>query len=516
MFLQIFYTVSFVFVLILILIYWKLIRPGKRIYDLLREQGIPCEPFVPLIGQLPELYVYRKRNQLMKYHEDLSAKHGFVFLFGLGAYPRLVVQDVELIGDILGRSHAHNYYKPADLSERLKPLIGLHNLLISNGEEHERARKMLNPGFHFENLRSMIPVMVEQTERSIEKILLSDSKAVNLQKEMSFLTLTIVASSAFGENFETIDNAREIICEAFIEALDAIVSRTLCLIDQIPLFSRLPFWGKDVVDKGCEKASQFVEKIIADRKQGRTTNICVKDDILSLLLSAEDAHGKRFTDEEIKQEAMVFVLAGHQSTSDLMTWVLYVLMKNPDVLEACRQEIDRVLPNRTNPTYDKLNELHLCESIIYETLRLYPPIPFFVRQCIREHTIRSSTHRIFIPLGTTILINTYLVHRQEGLWKNPLKFDYTRWMRDPVTGFKPRLSHPFSYLPFASGPRNCIGQNFALLEAKVILAMFVQRCDFQLEPKDQNVDVDVRITMRPKFGLFARVSRRKSTKNEEN
>jgi cytochrome P450/NADPH-cytochrome P450 reductase len=508
MLLQVLYTCFALVSVSLFFIYWKLIRPGKYIYDVLRAQGVSCEPFVPLLGQLPQMNQYRKRNQLMNYFEDLSEKHGRIFLFSLGLFPRLVVQEPELVSHILGRTYAQNYHKPADLSTRLKPLIGLHNLLISNGPEHARARKMLNPGFHFKNLQSMVSIMADQTSKTINTLLKSCETPINLQKELSILTLTIVASSAFGESFEKITNAREIVCEAFIEALNAIVNRALCLIDQIPLFSRLPFWGKDIIDKGCEKASSFVEQIIADRKQGRTKNMCAHDDILDLLLSAVDDQGNKFTDEEIKQEAMVFVLAGHQSTSDLMTWLMYVLMTNPTVLRDCQDEVDRVLPNGMIPTYENLNDLNICESVIYETLRLYPSIPFFVRQCIREHTINSSNHKLYIPVGTTILINTYLIHRDATYWPRPLEFDYTRWMRDPTTGLKPKLAHPYCYLPFALGPRNCIGKNFALLEAKVILSMFVQRCFFELEPKNQNVAKDIRITMRPKFGLFSKLTRR--------
>jgi cytochrome P450 len=508
MFFQFLNTIFSLIIVSLLIIYWKVIRPGKYIYNVLQAQGIPCEPFVPFIGQLPQLYRYRKQNQIMKFHEELTKKYGLNFLFLLGPYPRFVIQEVELIADVLNRTHAHNYQKPSDLSRRLKPLIGLHNLLISNGNEHERARKMLNPGFHFENLRSMVSIMTKQTTKAIDTLLEACEKPINLQKEMSLLTLTIIASSAFGENYETIANARNIVSEAFVAALDAIVNRTILLIDQIPLFSRLPFWGKDIVDRGHEKASIFVEQIITDRKRGRTKNMCEGEDILDLLLQAVDKHGKHFTDEEVKEEAMAFVLAGHQSTGDLMTWIMYILMTNPSVLHACQEEIDRVLPDGMIPTYENLNDLNICESVIKETLRLYPPIPFFVRQCTREHTIKTADHQFHIPVNATILINTYLIHRQEIYWPRPLQFDYTRWMRDPVTGIKPKLVHPYCYLPFASGSRNCIGQHFALLEAKVILAMFVQRCHLELEPKNQPMVVDVRITMRPKFGLFSKITRR--------
>ncbi|CAF0720388.1 unnamed protein product [Adineta steineri] len=509
MFLQCLYTTFTLTFILLFIIYWKLIRPGKRIYDVLRAQGIPCEPFVPLLGQVPRLYKYNKQNRIMNFHEELCKKHGLIFMFGLGSYPRLVVQDADLIADILGRAHAPYYQKPRDLSSRLKPLIGLRNLLISNGYEHARARRMLNPGFHFENLRSMVSNMTDETTKMIDKLFESCGKTINLEKELSFLTLTIIASSAFGGNFETMVNAREIVSEAFIAALDAIVNRSLLLIDQIPFFSRLPFWGKDIIDKGCEKALNFVEQIINDRKQGRSKNLCQNADILDLLLKAVDSHGEHFTDEEIRQEAMAFVLAGHQSTGDLMVWIMYVLMTNPSILNACQNEVDRVLPNGMIPTYEKLNELNICESIIHETLRLYPPIPFFVRQCIQDHTIKSKNYQLNIPADATILINSYLIHREEKYWPRPLEFDYTRWMRDPETGLKPKLAHPYCYLPFASGPRSCIGQNFALIEAKVILAMFVQRCNFELEPKNQKIAMDVRIIMRPKFGLFSKITKRR-------
>lgn len=493
----------------LLIFYWRVIRPGKYIYDVLRAQGVPSEPFVPIFGQVPQLYRYNKQHRLMCFHEELREKHGSIYVFGLGAYPRLVVQDVELIADILGRAHAPLYHKPADLSCRLKPLIGPRNLLISNGIEHSRARKMLNPGFHFDNLRSMVSIMIDQTTKTIDALLASDGKIVNLEKELGHLALTIIASSAFGENFETIVNAREIVCTAFIAALDAIVNRSLLLIDQIPFLSRLPLWGKDIIDRGCEKALNFVEQIISDRKLGLTKNLCENADILDLLLQAVDSHGEHFTDDEIRQEAMALVLAGHQSTGDLMVWVMYVLMTKPDVLQACREEVDRVLPDGSPPTYDKLSELHVCESVISETLRLYPPIPFFVRQCIEEHTIQSTDRRLVIPVGTTVLINSYLVHRDEKYWSRPLEFDYTRWMRDPDSGRKPKLAHPYCYLPFASGPRSCIGQNFALIEAKVTLAMLVQRCHFELEPKDQQIALDMRIILRPKFGLFGKITKRR-------
>ncbi|CAF0968276.1 unnamed protein product [Rotaria sordida] len=169
------------------------------------------------------------------------------------------------------------------------------------------------------------------------------------------------------------------------------------------------------------------------------------------------------------------------------------------------------------PSYEHMNDLQVCEAILQETLRLYPPVPWFVRKCIREHTIGSDGHhQVRIPVGTTIAIMTYMLHRRADFWPRPLEFDYMRWMRNPMTGLKPKLTHPFCYLPFAAGSRNCIGQNFALLEAKVMLAMFVQRLvvpTLKLAIGWRHVD---ECPVNPRIPHYMVVAGRSDTSNSEN
>ncbi|CAF1189355.1 unnamed protein product [Rotaria sp. Silwood1] len=508
--LAVLYTVGALIISIVVLIYWKLIRTPKRFYDEFRRQGVPGEPFVPLIGQLRDLYRAIQNDASMAYRMSLAQKHGYVYLIGFGPDVELIVNEPDLIADILGHSHVHDYQKPSDLAKLFAPLIGTHNLLVSEGIEHERARKMLNPAFHFTHLQSMISIMTDQTAKAIDELVLvsSQKQFIDIQTALNSMTLTIIASSAFGQNFETVANAKEIVSRAFTDVLDAIEYRGMRMIDSIPIVARLPFWHKRLLDKACQDISRFVDQLIDDRRHGQSSSLCSGQDLLDLLLSAVDQEGKSFSDQEIKEQAITFVLAGHETTGNLMTWVMYVLMTHEDVWRACREEVDKVLPNGIEPTPDRLNELAICEAVLQETLRLYPPAPFFSRQCIREHTIgKEGQRQLRIPVGSIISFNTYLLHRREDFWPRALVFDYRRWLRDPISGLKPKLTHPFCYLPFAAGQRNCIGQNFALLEAKVMLAMFVQRCDFTIEP-NQNITTDVRITMRAKYGLRAKVTRR--------
>ncbi|UJR07710.1 hypothetical protein I4U23_011995 [Adineta vaga] len=503
-------TLLFLLSITIFIIYMKLVRPEKRAYDILRAQGVPGEPFIPLLGQLSTLHRYREADIMMKYYEDMTEKYGSVFLYCFGPVMRLVINEPDMLADVLSRTNAHNYVKPTLGSTIFAPIIGHHNLLVAEGNEHERARRMINPAFHHINLKSMISIIADRIQRVIEKIFnetnLSENE-IDLQVLFNTLTLSIIVSSAFGSDLEANAQAKDIMTRVLNEALDAILYRSLRMINQIPFLSKLPFWKKDIVDKGGRVVAKFVDELITDRRQGHSTSMSNGPDLLDLLLSTVDNEGKVFTDQEIKEQALTFVLAGSETTGNLMVWVFYILMTHDTVFQACREEVDQIIPYGIEITNEHLADLVICEAVINETLRLYPSAPVFVRQCIHEHTI-GTKQKLRIPVGTSVLINSYTLHRRSDLWSRPLEFDYTRWLRDPKTGLKPKLPHPFAYLPFAAGPRNCIGQNFALLEAKIMLAMFVQQCDFKLI-SGQKIVPDLKITLRTKYGLFANITRRK-------
>ena len=508
--LNIIYTILGLIITVCICLYVKLVRKPKHIFDTLKAQGIPGEPFVPIIGQMLNVLRANKEDRSVEYFYDLSKKFGDCFLCSIGPLVRLVVLHPELIGQMLGRTKGHNYRKSKELTNILKSFIGEHNLLVSETEEHERARTMLNPAFHFVNLRSMISIMVNETSKMIDS-LLKTAHQFRVDSELNSLTLSIISSSAFGRSFDVKLDGNQSFADIFNEVKDAVGYRTIRLINQNDFIDRLPFWGRQLIDKGSKLLNEFVDQSIVARRTGQSTSLCSGPDILDLLLSAVDENGQPFTDQQIKDEALTFVLAGHETTGNLMTWTIYHLMLHDDVLKACQEEVNRILPNGIIPTFDHLADLQIIEAVIYETLRLYPPAPSFVREAIRPHTINTvdNQRKIFIPTDTHVLVNIYAIHRDERYWPNPHEFNYKRWLRDPATGLKPKLSHPFAFLPFAAGSRNCIGQNFAILEAKVILAMFLQQCDFQLIPGQVIVPESKGVTMSPKYGMYANIKKRK-------
>jgi cytochrome P450/NADPH-cytochrome P450 reductase len=323
----------------------------------------------------------------------------------------------ELLADVLSRSKAEYYEKTTFVINILKPLIGVHNLLLSKHDEHERARKMLNPAFHSINLRSMVPIMSSKTAETIDSLLSTSltTDSIRLDTQLSILTLSIIASSAFGQSFETIPHAKDIICGEFHEAKETLEYRSLRMINQVKFLDELPFWGKHILVETVNKLNHIIDQTIADRRSGKSSSLCSGQDLLDLLLSAVDEQGESFSDQQIKDEAMTFVLAGHETTSNLLTWALYALMLHDEVLKVCQEEVDRILPNGTIPTFEHLSDLQVIEAVLYETLRLYPAAPVYGRHCVKEHTIASSNGeiKIHIPVDTMIVINTYVLHRRE-------------------------------------------------------------------------------------------------------
>lgn len=502
-----------VFVTFLLIIYWKCIRQAKSMYDILHRQGIPGEPFVPILGQLVKVRQSRAKNRFMIYVDDLQKTHGNIFHFGFGPFIYLFINDPDMIANIFNRSHAQNYTRTSELTNVLKQFLGPHNLFVTEGKEHEWSRKLMNPAFHFANFQSMVPIMSQETDKFIDKLLelsssSKDNTPVDLYIQFQSLTLSIIVLSCFGKSIEITDDKKQSFCQAFTQALQAILYRSTRMIDKIPFLAKLPFWRKNLIDAHTQEIDHFIDQIINERKNDKTSCASSMVDLLDLLLSVVDSEGQPMSDEIIKEHILGFIFAGHETTGNLIAWTMYILMTNESVLEACRKEVDQVLSDGIELTYKETSKLVVCEAVLQETLRLYPPVPFLTRHSASERMIGNiGENQLHIPAGTNVVICPWLLHRLAEFWPRPLEFDYTRWLRDPVTGLKPKLAHRFCYLPFAAGAHNCIGRNFALLEAKIVLAQLVKRCRFDLEP-DQIIVPEVRLTLRPKYGLLARVNKR--------
>jgi cytochrome P450 len=215
------------------------------------------------------------------------------------------------------------------------------------------------------------------------------------------------------------------------------------------------------------------------------------NDLVGMLLAAQDAGtGERMTDRQVRDEVMTIFLAGHETTSVALTWTFYLLSQHPAVAAKLRSELDAVLGGRA-PTVDDLANLPYNRMVIDEALRLYPPAWVLSRTPLADDVIGGYR----IPKGSNVFLSPYVTHRHPAFWDDPERFDPERFTPERAAG-RPR----FAYFPFGGGPRQCIGNNFALLEAQLLLATIFQRYRLELWPEHQ-VGLLPLITLRPKGGL---------------
>ena len=194
--LQILFFINiFIVLTLLTVIYLKVIRPQKQIYDAFRAQGIFGEPFRPVVGQILEVIKHRNKDTLFVYFLELLERHGPVYLFDFGLLTRLNCHEQDLLADVLSRTNASNYSKSSDFSAVFIPLVGHHSLLTMEGNEHERARRMINPAFHHVNLKSMVSIITDRTAKAIQSVFSNDqnSRSVDLQVLFNELTLSITS-----------------------------------------------------------------------------------------------------------------------------------------------------------------------------------------------------------------------------------------------------------------------------------------------------------------------------------
>ena len=208
--------------------------------------------------------------------------------------------------------------------------------------------------------------------------------------------------------------------------------------------------------------------------------------------AVEEGSDRGMSDQELRDEVITMVLAGHETTANLLSWTFYLLSKHPEIEARVREEAQRVLGDR-DPTLEAVKTLEYTRMVLDEALRLYPPAWIFERQTIADDELGG----FFVKKGSIVGISPYVLHRHPRYWENPEGFDPERFRSKDAS--RPR----WSYLPFGGGPRMCIGNHFALMEAQIILAMIVREHRLELDPS-QPVIVDPVITLRPKRGIFVR------------
>jgi cytochrome P450 len=418
----------------------------------------------------------------LDYFTAMAQKYGDVSGMRIGKFRSLFINRPDLIEDVLV-NNARLYHKGRILRAN-KYLFG-EGLLTSEGDFWLRQRRLAQPAFHRARVNAYAATMAEYAEQMIATWRNGEER--DIHEEMMQLALRIVSKTLF--DADVARDAKEI-----GETLDVLLQiaanfgRTIL----VPLWVPSP---RNIRAKlGIKRLEKVIYRIIAERRaNGRDTG-----DLLSILLHAQDEDGSHMNDRQLRDETITLFLAGHETTANTLAWTWWLLAQNPAVEKKFHEELDGVLGGRA-PEVDDLPRLAFLNNVLTESLRLYPTAWGMARLAAEEHEIAGYPVR----RGYGVAFAQWVIHRDARWFDAPLEFRPERW----DNGLAKQLPR-FAYFPFGGGPRQCIGNTFALMEANVVLATIGQKFRFQLVP-DHKVTPLASITLRPKNGIQVRLETRK-------
>ncbi len=465
----------------------------------------PAYP-TPSAGKLPSwLLFFRARHSWLHslFERSYRMKMGEVHLFGNHVY---MVNEPKWVRHVMVDAIA-NYPKHRLLDKALQPLLGA-SLITTNGALWERQRNMMNPAFESARIAVAFPLMLQAAQALVERLdQLPDGAAHDMEIDMTHVTGDIIFRTILSKPMEG-EQARRIFA-AFAEFQQLAPRLSLPLIYGLewamPLL--VPFWQVRRSRRAAAEIRGLLGELIRprfERHRSRSRDdfaqgdLARPRDILEAMLDAVDeTSGEAMSFEEALDQVAVLFLAGHETSASALTWALHLLANAPDVQRRVHAEVDRVLGRRI-PAAADLRELVLVRQVFRETLRLFPPVGFLTREAVAGDCMRDKT----IPANASVVISPWLIHRHRELWSHPDAFDPDRF--DSAAG---RESAKTAYLPFGTGPRVCIGANFALQEATLLLAMLAQRYRFEPVP-GQSPEPVGRITIRSANGVSLRIFKR--------
>ncbi|HEY7038341.1 MAG TPA: cytochrome P450 [Methylomirabilota bacterium] len=423
-----------------------------------------------------------RRDQL-GFYESCARDYGDLVETRLGPYRVLLIYHPDAIEELFV-ARSRDFIKSRGV-RLLRPLLG-NGLFLAEGESWLRQRRLLQPAFHRQRVAGYGEVMTAYAARHVADW--KDGDVREIHGEMMAVTQAIVGKTLFdadvsGDAHE-VSQAARVLAEDFGARL-----RTLTLI---------PYWVPTPRNlrsrRAIRRLDDLIHRIIAERRAREED----RGDLLSMLLQARDADdGSRMTTQQVRDEAMTMFLAGHETTAVALSWAWYLLARHPEAEARLADELGEVLGDRP-PAVADLPRLRYAGMVVTEAMRLYPPAYGLGRQAARATEIAGQA----VAAGDILIAPTWVVHRDRRWFEEPEAFRPERWAGDLAQ----RLPR-FAYFPFGGGPRQCIGNSFAQMEAVLVLAAIAQRFRLSLMP-DQRITPTPYITLRPEAGIRMLVARR--------
>ncbi|XP_066285758.1 ultra-long-chain fatty acid omega-hydroxylase-like [Branchiostoma lanceolatum] len=392
--------------------------------------------------------------------------------------------------------------------ETVKPITSnkRDGLLLSEGSKWQRNRRLLTPAFHFDILKNYVKLFSESADVLLEKWMSRDPGAsVELFDDVGLMTLDNILKCSLGYKSSCQTDGKSAPYILAVHDLTRLIDeRTNNLPHYIDFIYYLSASGRRF-RQACKVVHCFSEQVITERKEElKKENLTFLSSkrgkclaLLDILLQAKDEDGTGLSVSEIQDEVNTFLFGGHHTTASGISWTLFHLAQNKDYQDKCRREVKGVLQGRTDMTWNDVGKLPFTTMCIKESMRCVPPVARMVRSLKQDLTFADGK---WLPKGSSAFADIAGLHRNREIWPNPTVYDPYR--------FSPENSNsrrPHAFLPFSAGPRNCIGQNFAMAEMKVALALILQRFHLELDDTKPPAVPCYRITLQAKDGIWVKL-----------
>ncbi|KAH0448362.1 hypothetical protein IEQ34_022162 [Dendrobium chrysotoxum] len=421
-------------------------------------------------------------NKVVPHYVKWISQYGGTFLYSVGRKPRLCISDPDLVKQVL--SNKFGFYMKLDSGTEVAALLG-NGLVLTEGEQWARHRRVVSPAFTMDRIKTMTRTMADCAKSMLDK--LHNKKEVEIGTMLKELTADIISHTAFGSSYSAGKEVFFAQNELQMIVLASFLKLELPIKKYLPTEINKRRWMLE--KKLRETLMGIIEKRLASKEVG------YGNDLLGLMMEAcmsEKQEEINMSMDEIIDECKTFFFAGHETTSHLLTWTMFLLSTHQEWQQKLREEVLSEC-GKEIPDSNKISKLKWMTMVVFETLRLYSPVSLIGRTACKD----TKLGNLMIPKGMDIIIPIAIIHHSKEVWGpdanefNPLRFE---------NGVSKAAKHPNAMMAFSIGPRACVGQSFALMEAKTVLCMILQRFSFTISTDYKHMPADM-ITLQPQKGL---------------
>ena len=439
--------------------------------------AIPMPSRLPVLGHLLQL----PKGQFIQHLMVVARDHDGIFQLDFGGRIGIFVHSAALAAEICDE---RRFRKVIGVALKKVRDFGGDGLFTAYSDEANwsKAHRVLIPAFSARAMRGYFPMMLQVADQLVAKWRAREGQDLAVVDDMTRLTLDTISLAGFGYEFNSFGCER---MHPFLESMGRGLTEAMAGLTRLPILKNIPNRAREQRYAGDVSAMfKLVDDVIAERRRHPTDS----NDLLNLMLTAVDPETKtRLEDVNIRYQVITFLIAGHETTSGLLSFAIYLLLRNPSVLAQAYAEVDRVLGAAT-PEYAMLAQLDVIDRVLKETLRLWPTAPAITLGAYEDTSIGNG-----FPIAKDYPVQLLIaaLHRDPAVWENPEAFDIDRFLPE-----REATLHPHAYKPFGSGVRACIGRQFALTEAKLALAVVLQ--NFALhDSADYRLAVKETLTLKP-------------------